>query len=634
VQPQRHAEVTVRTWNERDPASVAEFWQSFYYEGTAGNEFTSDPKAHSGAVCCSMELGPKSSQQVVYTLAWFCPRYELDGIDYGNAYTNSYKDALAVAVRALKYYGYYANAVEAWQKRLLSSTLPPWFSRMLVNNNYVLSTNTFLAKDGRFAMMETPEDPVMGSLDRRFHSSLGILLLFPELEHRELAQFGRAQDRDTPGRVYRNFGRLSLDAPSFGQGADELMDLNPKFVLMAYRDYFMTGRRAAIGQLYPRMKEAMEYILTKDEDHDGLPEQYGISTTFDNYPLYGINSYTASLWIVAMRAFARVARKLGHPEDARPFEDLIPKAIERFEQCLWMEDKGYYRLFCDIEKTQQRDDVREDGCHTGQLAGQWYADFLCLGHLFPDSHIARALDAMWLMNEVPYRERRKVRKPSSDRRTAVEARPELSWPAFYLTHCACMHIHHGDPNRGFYCISCVQHDIHAEGGRTFNQPLAWDRANNRALGWGSDRHMSAQSIWHTLYALEGFFLDVPDQNLWIRPNLPKNLHNLRAPLFTPVCLGWLDFQEEYGDLYRQRLRISFDSPLRIKRVVLRIPREVYDVRIHFLSAAGVEANEHITGFDGDEHLVEVILAAPVMMGGVTTITLEEVPAPPPELNRT
>jgi len=36
TQPLRHVENSVRTWNERDPSSVAEFWQSFYYEGTMG----------------------------------------------------------------------------------------------------------------------------------------------------------------------------------------------------------------------------------------------------------------------------------------------------------------------------------------------------------------------------------------------------------------------------------------------------------------------------------------------------------------------------------------------------------------------------------------------------------------------
>ncbi|MDX9975040.1 MAG: GH116 family glycosyl-hydrolase [FCB group bacterium] len=634
AQPHREAEVTVRSWNERDPSAVADFWQSFYYEGNAGNEFTPDPAAHSGAVCCSTELGPKSSHHLVFVLTWYCPRFEVDGVDYGNAYTNAYRDAVAVAVRGLKYYSYYANAVEAWQRRILSSSLPPWFSRMLVNNNYVFSTNTFLAKDGRFAMMETPADPLMGSVDRRFHSSLGALLLFPELEHREMAQLGRAQDPDAPGRIYRHLGRLGIDSPGYGNLPDELIDVNPKFVLMAYRNFYMTGRRAAIGQLYPRLKEAMEYMLTKDEDKDGLPEQYGISTTFDNYPIFGINSYTSSLWIVAMRAFARLARKLGFPEDARPYEALIPKAIERFEQCLWIEEKGYYRLFCDNEKTSNREDAREDGCHTGQLAGQWYADFLCLGHLFPDSHIQKALDAMWQMTEAPYRERAKVKKSSAERRIKTEKRPELSWPAFYATHCACLHIHQGDPNRGFYCLSNIHHDIHAEGGRAFNQPLAWDRANARAVGWGSDRHMGSTSVWHVLYALEGFYLDVPDKSLWIRPNLPKNVNSLRAPLFTPVCLGSLEYQQEFGDRYRQRVRIAFDSPLHIKRMVLRIPRNVVDVNVHFVSPAGVEKTEHVVGMDGDERLVEIILPTTVMMGGPTTVTLEEAPPPPPEISRT
>ena len=50
---------------------------------------------------------------------------------------------------------------------------------------------------------------------------------------------------------------------------------------------------------------------------------------------------------------------------------LFARALQRFDQCLWIQEKGFYRLYCDVESSRrQRDESREDGCHSGQLAGQ------------------------------------------------------------------------------------------------------------------------------------------------------------------------------------------------------------------------------------------------------------------------
>lgn len=625
--PASHADMTLRVWDERNHEQIADLWRSFHDEGHLGNSSSEDDAAHSGALCCTMALDPKSRRQTVFILTWFCPRFEIDGFDYGNGYTNQYRDASDVALRALKYYSYYVDAVESWQKRILSSSLPAWFNRMLVNNNYVFSTNTVLTKDGRFAMMESTEDPVMGSLDRRFHSSLGTLLFFPEFEHRELAQFGKAENPEQPGRIYRRLGRLGLNAPSYGDTPDELMDLNPKFVLMAYRNFHMTGRRAALEQLYPRLRQAMEYMLTRDGDGDGLPEQHGISTTFDHHPIHGVNSYTSSLWILALRAYARIARRLGHRDEAHRYEEVFARALQRFDQCLWIEEKGFYRLYCDVESSRhKRDESREDGCHSGQLAGQWFSDFLCLGHLFPPAHVQLAIDAMWQLNEMPHRERK--RRAAELKRQGKTPhlgpqRSELSWPAFYLTHCACLHIAHGNAGRGLYCAQRIYEDLHHHAGRTFNQPLAWDLGANQAVGWGRDRHMSPPSIWHMLYAIEGFFLDMPEQRLWVRPNLPKGIARLSAPLFTPSCLGWLDFEVDEGPPYRQRIRVAFDSPIRIKSMVVRIPPTVQNVLVDFVSPAGREQTEHVLGYDGDEHLVEIQPLQPVLINGPMTVVLQQ-----------
>ena len=265
-QLQPGVQMSVANWNERDPAQIEAFWTSFHDEGRLDGRLTDEPAARSGAVCQGFELAPKQKRRVVYVLAWYCPRFEVEGVDMGNGYTNTFRSAVEVAQHTLKNHLYFFRAIAAWQTRLLRSSLPRWVSRMLINNNCVLSTNGVLTRDGKFAMFDSPASPGMGMLDRRFYSSIGLLLLYPQLETRALAAFANAEDPEHPGRVYRTLGRLCFHRPSRGDTGADLVDLCPKFVLMAYRNYQMTGFRHALDQVLPKARKAMEYMAGKDRD--------------------------------------------------------------------------------------------------------------------------------------------------------------------------------------------------------------------------------------------------------------------------------------------------------------------------------------------------------------------------------
>ena len=113
--------------------------------------------------------------------------------------------------------------------------------------------------------------------------------------------------------------------------------------------------------------------------------------------------------------------------------------------------------------------------------------------------------------------------------------------------------------------------FHTDPSLLFNQPLEWDPADGAPSGAGANHHVSPLGIWHALYAIEGFFLNVPDEEVHFRPNLPPGVSFLRAPIFTPVCLGNLVFKEDLGPNYRQRVEFSFESPVQIRKLNLRVP---------------------------------------------------------------
>jgi non-lysosomal glucosylceramidase len=618
--------VSVMGWNERDPRELEFFWNEFHDDGRFKNKISRSETSHSGAVCCTFDLPPQKGRSIVYVLTWYCPRFEVDGLDQGNGYVNAYPDSVAVAGQALAFYRYYFKAVEDWQTRIMRSSLPRWLSRLIINGNYVLSTNSIITKDNEFTMMETPENPVTGRLDRRFYGSIGTQLFFPNLDDTELGLFSRYKDEAAPGRLYRQLGVGCLHRPSHGEAADPLVDVNIKFVLMAYRNFVTTGKRFVVDHIYPRVREAMDYVAAQDRDKDGLPEHTGCSTTFGAWPMYGVTSYTGSLWIAAVRAYARLAKKLGHNDEAARYEELLPRALESFETKLWNDTGGYYRLYYDDQapEVQARP---HDACHAAQLAGQWYADFLCLGTLFPPDHIKRALAALCQLND---RRHGVVEALMPDKRPCINNEtgasiPEAArcWPNFDAAHFACLLIRHGYPDRGMYIVQKMHRNIHGKRGRTFCQPLTWDLVENDACGWGTDRHMASPAAWHLLFAIEGFHLNVPDGALWLRPNLPRGVYALSAPLFTPLCIGWVKYREDDQPVYRQVIHLSFDSPIKLKTFVLRVPAEVEDVQVQCESTEKLEETNHVFGYDGKERLIEIIAREPVMVGNLLKLTVTQ-----------
>lgn len=135
--------------------------------------------------------------------------------------------------------------------------------------------------------------------------------------------------------------------------------------------------------------------------------------------------------------------------------------------------------------------------------------------------------------------------------------------------------------------------------------------------------MGSMTVWHVLYALQGFHLNVPDGVLWFRPHLPIGVFSLSAPLFTPISFGWVRFREDDEKTYRQFVQLNFDSPIYLKTLVLRVPAEVEDVAVLCESENGVEDTDHIFGFDGSERLIEIMAKKPIMIGGMLKVSLTQ-----------
>lgn len=366
-----------------NPATVRlAAWEAFERQGRLPD--TRDPEPVSGenrellgAVCATRTLRPGETVRLPLAIAWDYPHHPL-----GHRYRKWFKGAGQSARYLLKNRGSLRSSVDRVERAVRSLPFPDWFNDALLTNLAPFFSSSWYAADGRFAFYEAPMVcPLMGTIDVGFYGSIPLAYFFPELEISQLMQFAKAQRSD--GYIPHDLGKNRIDLPSDGTTYYRWKDLNPKFTLMAYRDYLWSGDAAFLRAVYPRLKRAVRWTLAADRDGDGLPEHEGADQTFDLWEFHGPHPYTSSLHLAALLAAARSAALMGDKVFERECRAAFAKASRSFIGVFW--NGAYFG----------------EPCVLGQLNGQWYADLLGLGSITDDAKIRTALRHIQDLNNRP-----------------------------------------------------------------------------------------------------------------------------------------------------------------------------------------------------------------------------------------
>ncbi len=596
--------VSAFVWDAESPEDWEHLWKRFLEHGDVLHCVSGSGRMNSGAVCSSFHLPPKQEHRADFVLTWYCPRNEAQGVLMGNGYTNKFSHAVDVARKGLRHQVYFFKAVEDWQKRLRTSSLPPWINRLLVNSTQILCTNSLYAKDGRIGFLESPQEPSLRGANLRLYSTLSIVLFFPRFEENELAQIARAMPASPPGRLCKKLGAAGSFEPVFDETDGGQMERCAHFVLSLYRNYLFTGSLPRLQELMPAARAAISATLVPDRDQDGIPDVME-SITHDGVTVAGPNSPASGLWTAALCAYAKLLRGQGAMDEAARYEDLHKKAAAAFERLFWDGRLGYYRI---------GRNASDPICHPAQLAGQWYADFLGLGTLFHPSHIQRALDS--LIRHMPRQQE------TTDSGTPPHVPKNLIWPGFDSAHLACLLIYRGRTEEALRLLEQYSQALNYQQCSPFNFPDKWDLGKNTLAQDSLGRHLSALSLWHVLYAVQGLELNIPEQSLRVAPHLFPGWHTLNTPLFTPACLGWLQYTEEVSGTCRQQLHLSFDSPVIVKTIELRVPPHVGAVHVHCEDADGTIGITHRMVPENQSVRVIITARPPVTVLNTLSVHLE------------
>jgi len=524
----------------------SEVWKPFSKDGRLPNLATpvassGDPFA--GALAVRFTLAPHEKRMVPMALSWDLPVVQFGGgRKWNRHYTRFFgtegTHAWQIAQTALAHHEEWSQAIDAWQKPIVSDERKPaWYRAELFNELYYLADGGTIwghERDGlgnpahpsakendSFTYMECFDYSYYGSLDVRFYGSFPLLRFWPEIEKQEMREYtdtipesnpqryvwgwktGREHQlveytRKVPGAVPHDLGTPQED-PIVNpnqynyQDVSNWRDLNSKYVLMIWRDYALTGATddAFLRYSWSAVKQAMEHLKQYDTNGDGLIENGGFpDQTYDDWIATGESAYSGGLYIAALKAAARIADKLGESATANEYDALAARASTSYIKNLWT--GTYFRY---AVKGQDTEAVMAD-----QLAGQWYAGLTGLGDLVPKPMRLSALHKVYDTN---------VRRFSKGEMGAVNGigpdggllhsndQIEEVWTGTTFGLASHM-IAEGLTAEGFATAKGVNNVVWRDRGYFFRTPEAYDIHGL----FRASMYMRPSSIWAMEYALE------------------------------------------------------------------------------------------------------------------------------------
>jgi non-lysosomal glucosylceramidase len=380
-------------------------------------------------------LPPGGRARLRFAVAWDLPVARFGGgRRWARRYTREWGTtgtrAAELAARALACLPDWRAAIEAWQRPILESPdRPAWYKAALFNELYFLVDGGTLWPDlapddaaaveglerplAELAILECFDYPFYDTLDVHFYASFALSALWPGLQVSisrayaatvaiddpttiTIEASGEPAIRKVPGALPHDLGGpdedplVRVNRYAF-QEVNGWKDLNPKFVLQAWRDAALAVDRAAfVAEVWPAVMAAMDHIAAFDRDGDGLPEHDGRpDQTYDTWPMRGPSAYGGSLWLAALRAAAAFARAVGDEDRAATWTAMGERASASFVERLWTGRSFRY---------DGSDGPTSDSVMADQLVGQWYADVCGLGDLVPPELVERALRHVYELN--------------------------------------------------------------------------------------------------------------------------------------------------------------------------------------------------------------------------------------------
>ena len=527
-----------RWWN-----SPLLFWDDFRADGELGPE----PKETNsvGALCLSRNIPADAIAEYTFVLGWHFPNRTparcgwsapkgMEGTVIGNWYATRFPDAWAAVEYASRNLGPLESKTRMFAQSMRDCTLPAAVvDAATANLSTLVSTTSFRTADGEFHGFEGANDHLgccFGNCTHVWNYETATAHLFPSFA-RSLRKASFGYSMDEAGAMH--FRQLLPDGKerSGFAAADGQMGQ----VVHAYLDWKLSGDKAWLQDLWPRIKKAIEFAWIEggwDANRDGVME--GVQHNTYDVEFYGPNPQCNLYYLAALRAGEEMGQVIGD----RAFAVECRRLFESGSR--WMDTNLFNGEFYVQEVRAYRSDqiapsLRSSmgasdpehpeyqigkGCLTDQLVGQYLADICGLGPLVQTANIRKTLHSIYRYNyksnlfDHENVERTYVLNDESALLVADYAkapRPRIPFPYFaeawtgmeYSTASAMLF--NGMVSEGVRCIESVRRRYDGE------RRNPWDEAEC------GHHYARAMSSWSGILALSGFEYHAGRQELAIAP---------------------------------------------------------------------------------------------------------------------
>ncbi len=318
----------------------------------------------------------------------------------GHYYSNFFDSATEVLDYVISGRKKLLSSSEKFREDFCDSTAPQYVLEQVNSQLTTFLTSSWFTRSGDFGIQEgmTPETcwGPLATIDVAMYGSVSTAALFPQLDKSMFLAHKRIQQPS--GEIAHGIGR-DFSIPDIKEGVKGRLDLPSQYAIMALRTYLWSGDKEYLREIWPSVKEALDYVLReRDMNGDLLPDMQGNMCTYDNFPMYGAASYVASLWLAALAYAQETAREIGDQQSQDRYGDILHQAEKVFEDKLF--NGEYYRLYNNQggpmggKSAAGKVEEIDEGCLADQMIGQWATHFTGVEPILKASRVRKALKAI------------------------------------------------------------------------------------------------------------------------------------------------------------------------------------------------------------------------------------------------
>jgi non-lysosomal glucosylceramidase len=545
------------------------FWDDFSDDGELGPE--PDPRSAVGSLSVKRKIAPGSSAAFTFILSWRFPNRTPEWCGWkapkgdektiiGNHYAVRFPSAWEAARYAATNLARLEARTRLFAKTIRESSLPSAVVDAATANLSTLATTTsFRTADGEFHGFEGVNDQrgcCFGNCTHVWNYETSTAFLFPQFA-RSLRKAAFGYSMDDAGAMH--FRQLLPDGKE--RSGFAATDGQMGQIVHAYLDWSLSGDRAWLQEIWPRVKKALEFAWIPggwDADRDGVLE--GVQHNTYDVEFYGPNPMCGVYYLAALRAGEEMAKAVGDNASAKEYHRLFDQGSRWIDANLF-NGEFYVQKIRGFAKSQIAPVLRSDmgsedtenpqyqvgeGCLVDQLVGQYLADVAGLGPLVSRQHARTALESIYRYNY-----KRTMFEHDNVQRTFVlndEAamvvcdygkaqRPRIPFPYYaevftgleYTT--ASQMLHAGMIREGIECIGSIRARYDGE------KRNPWDEAEC------GHHYARAMAAWSAFVALSGFRYNGATAAVTAAPQISGH----RFECFWSTATGWGEFAVGRGD---------------------------------------------------------------------------------------